>query len=202
MTPEEVWRRKTDEDVVSAALSLGDYTEDGRKIILAEVERRGLKRTIASRRESPTSANELKGGKGFWKSLFTPSTTSGASEPTTPPPDKCGVCGKNLSPELSGKVAAYLGLSYWPCPKCHIWGAPLIVVSDGGFVVEFPPLLVTATRKSPGDFEVLVGIGSISSPARTTLAKSASSGRDAFYAVVDALDPKNRARVLELLKGK
>ena len=33
---EAVWRRKTDEDVLLAASSLSEYTEDGRRIILAE----------------------------------------------------------------------------------------------------------------------------------------------------------------------
>ena len=39
---EEIWRRKTDEQVIVAAASLDDYTEDGRHIILAEAIRRGL----------------------------------------------------------------------------------------------------------------------------------------------------------------
>jgi len=39
---ETIWRGKTDEQVIAAAVSLDDYTEDGRHIILAEAARRGL----------------------------------------------------------------------------------------------------------------------------------------------------------------
>lgn len=42
MKPEEVWRRKTDEEVAAAAQNLEEYTEAGREAILAELERRGL----------------------------------------------------------------------------------------------------------------------------------------------------------------
>lgn len=40
--PEEVWRRKSDDDVRAAVVKLGEYTDDGKKIILAEFERRHL----------------------------------------------------------------------------------------------------------------------------------------------------------------
>jgi len=39
---EEIWRRKTDGQVLEAASSLDDYTEEGRRIILSEADRRGL----------------------------------------------------------------------------------------------------------------------------------------------------------------
>jgi hypothetical protein len=39
---DEIWRRKTDEQVLEAASSLDEYTEDGRRIILSEAARRGL----------------------------------------------------------------------------------------------------------------------------------------------------------------
>ena len=45
MTPEEVWRRKSDEEVAAAAQHLDEYTEVGRQVILAEVQRRGLPTT-------------------------------------------------------------------------------------------------------------------------------------------------------------
>jgi hypothetical protein len=40
VTPEEVWRRKSDEELVAASLQLNDFTNDGRRVILAELERR------------------------------------------------------------------------------------------------------------------------------------------------------------------
>lgn len=39
---EQVWRSKTDDEVVEAARVLADYTEEGERIIRAELRRRGL----------------------------------------------------------------------------------------------------------------------------------------------------------------
>ena len=40
MSAEEIWRRKSDEDVGDAATRLGEYTEAGQRVILAELQRR------------------------------------------------------------------------------------------------------------------------------------------------------------------
>jgi len=40
--PEVVWRAKSDDEVVEAALDLSEYTEEGERIIRAELRRRGL----------------------------------------------------------------------------------------------------------------------------------------------------------------
>jgi heat shock protein HtpX len=40
MTPEEIWRRKSDDDLRVAAERLDEYTDEGRRIIRAELERR------------------------------------------------------------------------------------------------------------------------------------------------------------------
>lgn len=42
MNPEEQWRRMSDQEVRAAARQLDTYTEEGRRAILAEAERRGL----------------------------------------------------------------------------------------------------------------------------------------------------------------
>jgi Domain of unknown function (DUF4234) len=42
MTPEEIWRRKSDEELLAADVRLSEYTELGQRIIVAEMERRGL----------------------------------------------------------------------------------------------------------------------------------------------------------------
>jgi hypothetical protein len=39
---EEIWRRKADDEVLLAASSLSEYTEQGQQVILAEAGRRGL----------------------------------------------------------------------------------------------------------------------------------------------------------------
>jgi hypothetical protein len=40
MTPEEVWRRKSDDELVAASNRLTEYTEVGQQAIVAELERR------------------------------------------------------------------------------------------------------------------------------------------------------------------
>jgi hypothetical protein len=42
MTPEEVWRRKSDEEVEAAGAQLNEYIEEGERIIRAEMHRRGV----------------------------------------------------------------------------------------------------------------------------------------------------------------
>ena len=42
MDSEEVWRSKQDSDVLAAADRLADYTEEGDRLIRAELKRRGL----------------------------------------------------------------------------------------------------------------------------------------------------------------
>lgn len=44
----DVWRKKSDDELRQAAKTLHDYTEDGRKIILAELSRRGLQADIST----------------------------------------------------------------------------------------------------------------------------------------------------------
>ena len=42
MTPDEIWRSKSDADVLAAADRLAEYTEIGQRLILAELQRRQL----------------------------------------------------------------------------------------------------------------------------------------------------------------
>lgn len=44
-TAEDIWRRKTDDEVAAAAERLDEYTDEGKQIVLAELERR--RETIA-----------------------------------------------------------------------------------------------------------------------------------------------------------
>jgi hypothetical protein len=39
---EEIWRRKPDTDILTAATCLDEYTDEGRRVILAEARRRGF----------------------------------------------------------------------------------------------------------------------------------------------------------------
>ena len=62
MTPEEIWRRKSDEELVAASTRLGEYTAAGQRIILAELQRRhesGLQSEILSEAEA-SNANDAR----------------------------------------------------------------------------------------------------------------------------------------------
>ena len=39
---EKIWREKSDEDLLEAAASLSDFTEEGQEVVRAELRRRGL----------------------------------------------------------------------------------------------------------------------------------------------------------------
>lgn len=39
---ERIWREKSDQDLLEGATELGEFTEEGQRVILAEIERRGL----------------------------------------------------------------------------------------------------------------------------------------------------------------
>lgn len=61
---EDIWREKTDGEVLAAVSSLDDYTDEGRRIILAEADRRRLNTTAlvnatASLRGQGTSSSSL-----------------------------------------------------------------------------------------------------------------------------------------------
>ncbi|MEO7135110.1 MAG: hypothetical protein ABI024_12925 [Vicinamibacterales bacterium] len=42
MGPDQIWRRKSDDEVIAAVASLADYTDEGQAIIVAEARSRGL----------------------------------------------------------------------------------------------------------------------------------------------------------------
>ena len=85
------------------------------------------------------------------------------------------------------------------------------MVSDRGIAAERHPVLVTVRRirlsgqdkwLGKGESEVLVGLGSIAKPATRTLGKNVCLGRDALFAIIDALDPKDERGLVDLLNAK
>ena len=55
---ERIWRSKSDEDLVEAAAELGTYTEEGQRIIRAELKRRGLEDPFEQAQFTPTEFGE------------------------------------------------------------------------------------------------------------------------------------------------
>ncbi len=56
---ERIWRERNDGALLEAAENLDDYTEEGRRVILAEVERRGLKMPELEREPEDLVPEEL-----------------------------------------------------------------------------------------------------------------------------------------------
>lgn len=59
MGAEEVWRRKSDDELRKAAGSLREYTDEGRKIILAELSRRSISVDVADLTPSLHAEDDL-----------------------------------------------------------------------------------------------------------------------------------------------
>ena len=92
MTPEEIWQRKSAEELLAASTRPGEYTEIGQQIIRAEIQRR---RALGLMTDDQTEA-------------------SGAPESTTPPAQfdltSSGYVGRLWRGEVS------LSVTYW------VWG--------------------------------------------------------------------------------
>jgi hypothetical protein len=83
MTPEQIWREKSDEDLVEAGERLSEFTSEGERIIRAEHRRRGLP-------DPPTPVDYCwKCGRGIY---------AGG------PDDACGSCGEPLAQAVRARL--------------------------------------------------------------------------------------------------
>lgn len=85
MDAEQIWAEKPDEDVVEAGEAIWEFTEDGERIIRAELRRRGLPAPPAPVARCSTCGRAIHGGD---------------------PSDACGQCGQAFSEEILGKMDA------------------------------------------------------------------------------------------------
>jgi hypothetical protein len=84
MDPEQIWRDKSDEDLVEAGERLFEFTSDGERIIRAELRRRGLP-------DPPTPVDYCgKCGRGIY---------------ADGPDDACENCGEPLAQAVLAKLA-------------------------------------------------------------------------------------------------
>ena len=60
---EETWEKRSDQDVVEAAQRLGNYTDEGQRVIRAELRRRGLREPAAA--PPAPAVGEEKGGQAI-----------------------------------------------------------------------------------------------------------------------------------------
>lgn len=122
MTSEEIWRSKADAEILVAADRLADFTEEGDRIIRAELRRRGLP-------QPPPPIGSCQ--------------HCGRSIPASHPGSRCQQCGESLGSEVAKRIddSAYRpglspravvvvsGLIVWP-----VWFG--ILVGAGVFIEE------------------------------------------------------------------
>jgi hypothetical protein len=85
--PRDLWRAKTDEELIEASQELSEYTEEGERIIRAELRRRGLAVPPPPISKCPSCGRSISGGAG----------------------DECAQCGEPYPPDILralGAVAA------------------------------------------------------------------------------------------------
>jgi|WetSurMetagenome_2_1015567.scaffolds.fasta_scaffold316230_2 hypothetical protein len=90
MDAEQIWAEKPDEDVVEAGEAIWEFTEDGERIIRAELRRRGLPAPPAPVARCSTCGRAIHGGD---------------------PSDACGQCGQAFSEEILGKMDAAVAVA-------------------------------------------------------------------------------------------
>jgi len=84
MDAEQIWREKSDEDLIEAGDRLSEFTSDGERIIRAELRRRGLP-------DPPTPVDYCwKCGRGIY---------------ADGPDDACENCGEPLAQAVRGRLA-------------------------------------------------------------------------------------------------
>jgi hypothetical protein len=97
-------------------------------------------------------------------------------------PQPCSRCGEILQPHVSGQMAAFFQVPFWPCPKCDLL-ATTIVVSEHGVAAERSPMLMTVRKSPSGVYELLRGFGSISSPDPAAQRFQVPNGEKALHLI-------------------
>ena len=62
---ERIWRSKSDEALLEAARSLDDFTDEGRRVVLAELEKRGLDVAGPESGEGDDTPDEVPAGEAL-----------------------------------------------------------------------------------------------------------------------------------------
>lgn len=74
---EQIWREKSDEDLLEAAAHLAEFTTEGQRVIREELKRRGLEDPVEQARDadSETAASELEEREAEGGTLVGPDCT-------------------------------------------------------------------------------------------------------------------------------
>ena len=110
---EQLWRDKGDADLIEAAAQLEDFTDDGRRVIRAELKRRGMEDPVEQADDAKAEAADAEAEAGPLE------------RPPFPDPE-CTRCRAEMlfrgTRTLLGEAGNLFSNSdavyFWVCPKC------------------------------------------------------------------------------------
>lgn len=117
---EKIWREKSDEDLIEAAASLSDFTEEGQRAVRAELKRRGLEdplEQVGAVAAQEAASEPEEGGPQ--------DEVAGAEEPPLPEPE-CLRCHQEMRyrgirtmlGEAGNLFSNADNFDLYVCPKC------------------------------------------------------------------------------------
>ncbi len=117
---EKIWRENSDEDLLEAAAQLSDFTEEGQRIVRAELKRRGMEDPVEQVGESATDASAREAEEGG------PEDAQDEQPPVGVPEPKCLRCEAEMryrgTRTMLGDRRNLFGDSdsfdLYVCPKC------------------------------------------------------------------------------------
>ncbi len=117
---EKIWREKSDEDLLEAAAQLADFTEEGQRVIRAELQRRGMEDPVEQAGESASVIEATEPEEGG------PEETASDRPDETLPEPECLRCHaemryrgtRTMLGEAGNLFANSEVLDLYICPKC------------------------------------------------------------------------------------
>ena len=91
-------------------------------------------------------------------------------------------------------MSDFLELPELPCPKCDI-GASAVMASDRGVAAQNHLFLVTVQKTPIGQYKALVGIGSLSQLAKSSIEFTLTHGLEVLELLKYVFDPKNEVAI-------
>ncbi len=117
---EKIWRDKSDEDLLEAAASLSDFTDEGQQVVRAELKRRGLEDPLEQVGDLAAEATNTEPEEGG------PQDEPASGEESSLPEPECLRCHaqmryrgiRTMLGEPGNLFASADNLDLYICPKC------------------------------------------------------------------------------------
>lgn len=123
---EQIWREKSDEDLLEAAATLSDFTAEGQRVIRAELKRRGLEDPIEQVGQLASEPSPSEAPAGEPATGGPADAESSPAEELTLPEPECLRCHREMeyrgTRTMLGEVGNLFSHSdvfdLYVCPKC------------------------------------------------------------------------------------